>query len=380
MLLSYFLDNHDRNTRPFQVVDMMIHMMTNLLFAKSNRRTCFLIGILLTLVIYFLVVQYRVQLSLQYPYKWQMKFRSNLPPTLEPDEKALDIYDSSVPFNADFNCVKTKTSPSTTVCVFSRFHDVYISHDLEETGIWEPVITQNLLEILRRDQDSLFLDIGANIGYFTMLAAKMGHRVVAVEPVVENIQRIHRALTVEQLGNRVTIVKNAIADSRLLATVRKSGDNQGDARIQMEVKPCQGNCPPTVRTIVMNDLLTLTRNAKSVVMKIDSQGFEHRAFQNAGVLFNEVNVTYIFMEWLLLREHFVAENHESLDKFCVESTMRFLFEKDFRPYSATVDSIGEPLDPARWNEWPNDIIWHRLADVQIKSWLIWNHFHNWPPS
>jgi FkbM family methyltransferase len=46
---------------------------------------------------------------------------------------------------------------------------------------------------VKKYKDCLVLDIGANIGHYTMFAAKIGRNVVSVEPFEENILRIHKA-------------------------------------------------------------------------------------------------------------------------------------------------------------------------------------------
>ena len=89
------------------------------------------------------------------------------------------------------------------------------------------------------------VDIGANIGYYSLLAAKLGHRVVAVEPVTDSIRRLHRAAQLEQLTQHITVVHNAVADVRTRATLRQSGHNQGDSRVELQVCVCVLNiCLP----------------------------------------------------------------------------------------------------------------------------------------
>ena len=80
------------------------------------------------------------------------------------------------------------------------------------------------------------IDVGANIGYYSLIAARLGLRVVAVEPFVDSVRRIHQAALIDQIADRVTVVNNAVADRRTTATLRQSGDNQGDARIEMAVR------------------------------------------------------------------------------------------------------------------------------------------------
>jgi FkbM family methyltransferase len=56
------------------------------------------------------------------------------------------------------------------------------------------------------------LDIGANIGYYTLLAAKAGAKIQAFEPDATNLHYLLRNLQCNQLGHRVTVVQKVIAD------------------------------------------------------------------------------------------------------------------------------------------------------------------------
>jgi len=79
------------------------------------------------------------------------------------------------------------------------------------------------------------LDIGANIGYYTLLAAKLGHQVVAVEPVLDSIERLQHAAYIERVTERIVIVYNGIANVHRKATLRQNAGNQGDSRIELQV-------------------------------------------------------------------------------------------------------------------------------------------------
>lgn len=74
--------------------------------------------------------------------------------------------------------------------VAHRRPDHFISKELVHRGIWEPYETQVLLSHLR--EGSVFLDLGANIGYYTVLASKRcgpGGRVHAFEPEPAKLRR-----------------------------------------------------------------------------------------------------------------------------------------------------------------------------------------------
>ena len=65
--------------------------------------------------------------------------------------------------------------------------DLFVSRRIREEGFWEPHETSLILELLQ--PGDTFLDVGANIGYFSILAAAAvgdaGH-VIAYEPDPEN--------------------------------------------------------------------------------------------------------------------------------------------------------------------------------------------------
>ena len=91
-------------------------------------------------------------------------------------------------------------------------------------------------------------------------------------------------------------------------------DNQGGAFVRREAgevggggaTPCErhNKCPSNVTTILMDDLLEVV-DFRHAVLKIDVEGHERRAFFHADRLFDNVNVSYIFMEWIKLRAYVV---------------------------------------------------------------------------
>ena len=107
--------------------------------------------------------------------------------------KHCNIVNLTAPVDEEYNCVRTATKPPTTVCLYDVFRDVYISHDLLETGVWEPLMTRDFLDVLSRDPSAGVIDVGANIGFYSMLAASGGRHVVAVEPYRNSVRRLQKA-------------------------------------------------------------------------------------------------------------------------------------------------------------------------------------------
>ena len=61
-----------------------------------------------------------------------------------------------------------------------------------KAGMWEPGISLTIKLLLQNaNPDILFLDVGANLGIHSLYAAKLGHRVVAVEPQERNLIKVN---------------------------------------------------------------------------------------------------------------------------------------------------------------------------------------------
>ena len=86
------------------------------------------------------------------------------------------------------------------------------------------------------------------------------------------------------------------------------------------------------------------------------QGYEHLAFRFAEELLDKIDVKYIFMEWVWMRNF--SDSQSARDKELVEKMIDLLLQKDFKPYCLRTDG-GRELDVANWNRWPDDIVWRK---------------------
>lgn len=81
--------------------------------------------------------------------------------------------------------------------VYPEAQGDYISNVLRTCGFWEPYGTEVMLELFRHFPSVPFVDIGANLGWYSLVAASYGVRTLAFEPVPANrdllIQSINRS-------------------------------------------------------------------------------------------------------------------------------------------------------------------------------------------
>ena len=238
-----------------------------------------------------------------------------------------------------------------------------MSGTLTKGNVWEHHIVKRFQKVLQLHPDICVLDIGANIGQYSLIAANMGHKVVAVEPYLPSLKRFHKAITIGNLSNRIRVLQNAVSDKREVVNIKANIDNQGDARVYDQFhEDCQvvDSCQK-VKTIYMNDLIPYI-NSQECLLKLDIQGYEHRAFVHTNLLLNKISIPYIFIEWAIMREFYITANHESEDKTLVDDMISLLVERGHSVYSLV---SGRKLDPQYWYGWPEDVLWVQEDQVSV---------------
>ncbi|KAK2188195.1 hypothetical protein NP493_140g00031 [Ridgeia piscesae] len=278
------------------------------------------------------------------------------------DAVSVDTYNVRVPIAGEFDCVRLAMRPGPAVCLYTDAEDTFISRNIRHTGLWEPHILRTTFQnVLYANADLGVIDVGANIGVYSLVSAAMGHDVIAVEPYEGHLRRLHKAISLGKFEDRFVVVRNALSDQRGTVTLDRATDNQGSIRVNTD-SACNGT--RCVRTVYMDDLTELAvRHFRSrrAVMKVDIEGHERHAFRMSDRLLDTIYVPYIFMEWQILRAFFVTDVHVSADRTLVIELIGHLLKRDYKAYSAV---SWASLPAEGWFGWPDDIVWkHELADV-----------------
>ena len=100
---------------------------------------------------------------------------------------------------------------------------------MEYYSEWEKHETDIFLDLFRPGQN--FLDVGANIGYYTCLAAARSPdgQVYAFEPDPDNFLLLQKNIELNNLDN-VSASQAALSDKAGTLTLYKSAENLGDHR------------------------------------------------------------------------------------------------------------------------------------------------------
>ena len=172
--------------------------------------------------------------------------------------------------------------------------DSCISQQIQSHGIWEPYETALLIDHLKAGD--VFLDIGANIGYYTLLASavvKRGGVVIACEPDTENCRLLRENLALNRVDN-VIVFHAAVSDYTGSGRLYLSPDNKGDHRLY-DCGDGRSNCQARV---INGDCLRDVMGRVDFI-KIDTQGSEYNILKGLEsiILENKSHLRMILEFW-----------------------------------------------------------------------------------
>jgi FkbM family methyltransferase len=269
----------------------------------------------------------------------------------------LSIVDLREPFtsNETIHCRKSIKiiNIETTLCIDSIKEDIWTSAQIWRDGIWKERILKKWIYTVQNYKNCFVLDIGANIGQYSLFAAKLGSDVISIEPIQDNILRIHKAAVIENLKKKIMIIKNAISNKRNELKVLTSPKNEAqriknnDLSLNYNSDFLKEKQKHLVKTILFDDLIGYMPSYDCAIMKINIEGFEPYAFQYSENFFENYDVEFIIMEWG------VFANLVKVNESIVENMMRIFVINDLHPF----DLDENRLRPRFWRQWPFVVIW-----------------------
>jgi FkbM family methyltransferase len=144
----------------------------------------------------------------------------------------------------------------------------------------EPGTIEWLEEI---EPDSVMLDVGANVGMYTIFASVIcGARVFAFEPESQNYALLCRNIVANEVSDRVTAYCAALSDSAKFSVIHLSAFSPGgschsfDEAVDFKLESrktrfSQGCFSATIDQLVRDDVMPVPN-----YIKIDVDGFEHK--------------------------------------------------------------------------------------------------------
>jgi FkbM family methyltransferase len=156
-------------------------------------------------------------------------------------------------------------------------------------GIGKEDVTADYIKPLLRP-GSTFVDVGANVGYFTLLASTLGARVVAYEPTPSVFARLRENVDLNGF-QQAQLVNAAVMDKPGTLSLHLSGDDP-------EANSLFGDGPQSVRVPAVSlDEDLAARGIEHVdLLKIDAEGAEAFVLDGATRLLSSPNPPAILVE------------------------------------------------------------------------------------
>jgi FkbM family methyltransferase len=139
-------------------------------------------------------------------------------------------------------------------------------------GTYEHQLQRTIKRLLKAGDT--FFDVGANAGFYTLLAARLvgDHgRVVAIEPLPANLHRLQQHLSLNAVHNAVVVAAAA-------------AESSGSGHLAEAESPLMGSLAPTgvaVAIRALDDLVEELPTAAPHLIKIDVEGAESRVLDGA---------------------------------------------------------------------------------------------------
>ena len=186
--------------------------------------------------------------------------------------------------------------------IYIDTRDLSLAPHLIREGAWEPWVTRFFQQQIK--PGDTFFDLGANCGYFSLLAAHLAGQhgqVLAFEPQSRMADLLSMSIAVNGLENQVMVMRCALGESDGVADMVKDPKFAGGAAIlaKSERMPEQSFEVP-VRTI---DSLMRELNASGSetiipnVIKIDVEGYEPFVYKGMRDLLSHCGQLIILMEF-----------------------------------------------------------------------------------
>lgn len=165
-----------------------------------------------------------------------------------------------------------------------------------------------------------FVDVGCNVGVFTLLAARaVGPfgRVFAFDPNDEVIKHLRRSLVMNWVHDRVKIFDCAVGELEEMVTLRYSRLRLGDGNLGQDDNSTFNRSVAELGDLIEKQTRAVTldhvfpHSIEIKILKIDVEGFEHAVFGGSRRLLKERSINYLMVE--LLEEVAPRSHQQNID-------------------------------------------------------------------
>jgi FkbM family methyltransferase len=197
-------------------------------------------------------------------------------------------------------------------------------------------------ELISKLKPKVFIDVGAHIGYYTMLVHKLGaEKIIAIEPDPRVFRILNRAIEANKLENIITINIAIAAYNKSNVTLELHlSTKSGFSSIFSSHLPKTRGGIASVKTITLDEVVRTLNLDKIDLVKIDVEGAEAYVLSGAQKVINEFR-PLLLVEVLEVNrknvfEFLMAEKYNRLGPFSHGQNFLFIPEEQLMKFSRIV--------------------------------------------
>lgn len=232
----------------------------------------------------------------------------------------------SRPLVQALDCAQASKSPGfRNIRTTQKFYmSIFASGDIVSDGLrkqawWEFTDVKSLGHGMPMPEAGVMLDIGGNLGYWSLSFANAGFQVITIEAMTRNRQAIQSSLCLNpHLQDRLTLVPRAVSSTHFKDSYRcrvqstSSLQNKGNGflrcRDKMEFKSCEqdgqssSDCEE-VPVDTLDNVLEQLNPPRIDFVKIDIEGSECPALEGGMSLISKYRPKFIYIEILYMKKN-----------------------------------------------------------------------------
>ncbi|EDP94511.1 FkbM family methyltransferase [Kordia algicida OT-1] len=170
------------------------------------------------------------------------------------------------------------------------------------------------------DENGLFVDVGANVGHFSLLASGVSKaKTIAIEPIPNTYKKLLKNIHLNNLEDKVECLNIGLGEDKGELKFTKSFDVMNRVALENENVP-------TI-SVPIQKLDEVLKDKKPTFLKIDVEGFEYFVLKGADETLQKKSLKYILLEF-----------NNSGDKFGItdEKVFNLITSYGFKPISYDV--------------------------------------------